>query len=95
MASNNEASDQFGFAGTDLLGCGAPLPGFGELLLGPLPAPALLGTAPVLLGAGQFSVTVPNSPTAVGIEILFQAANADLGGFGVELSNDLRSTSAP
>jgi hypothetical protein len=85
----------FGSDGTNDFDCGVPLPGFGELLLGFVPSPALLGTVPVVGGAAQFNATVPANPALVGIKVALQAANANLLGPGFELSNALVSTIAP
>jgi len=86
----------YGVDGTDLSGCGAFLPGFGELLLGLAPVPVQLTSAFVLLGFGQFVVNVPPNPSFVGIEVAFQAGNFNLGGGGgVELSNALVGTIVP
>ncbi|MBI1380976.1 MAG: integrin [Planctomycetaceae bacterium] len=84
-----------GSDGTDDFGCGFVFPGLGEFLLGVVPAPTLLAVVPVALGTGQFHLAMPSSPSLVGIEVSFQAANADLTGGGVELTNALVSTVAP
>jgi hypothetical protein len=78
-------------------GCGLPLPGLGEALLGLVPFPSTLGTAPTVGGQGTFVVAVPNLPSAVGITVAFQTANVDLVGAGnpVELSTGLYATIAP
>lgn len=78
-------------------GCGLQLPGLGEALLALVPFPSSLGTAATVGGQGTFVVAVPNSPSAVGITVAFQAANVDLVAAGnpVELSTGLSATVAP
>lgn len=84
-----------GAAGTPQLGCGIALPGLGELLLAAVPSATLLAVAPVALGTGVFPLTVPSTPSIVGITVAFQGANADLSGAGAELTNALVATVAP
>jgi parallel beta-helix repeat protein len=87
------------FLGVDgtVAGCGLPLPGLGEVLLALAPFPSTLGTAATVSGLGTFAIAVPNSPSAAGLTVAFQAANVDLIGAGnpVELSTGLFATIAP
>jgi len=85
----------FGADGANGAGCGLPLAGIGELLLGLVPSPALLDLSPVAGGAAPFNAAVPANPALVGITVGLQAANVNLSSGGVELSNALVASIAP
>lgn len=86
-----------GFAGVDPAGCGLPLPGLGEWLLGLAPGPLLLGTQAAPSGSAQFALALPVEPQWVGLELAFQGVFAvlSLPGTPLELSNGLVATVTP
>ena len=65
-----------GANGVDAGGCGLLVPGIGELLLTPLPAPLLVAQAPVAFGSAVLVPLVPDLPSLVGGTILLQAVIA-------------------
>ena len=81
----------------DPTGCGTNLPGLGELLLAPFPAPALISTVAMVEGAGSFALNVPSKPSLVGQELALQAATLHLEPEGTVLgaSGALVATVAP
>lgn len=83
-----------GIDGTDVSGCGLMLPGIGELLLGPVPAPMTLATAPLVAGTAVLGLVVPLNPSLVGVNVAVQglAAGAPGGALQIELSNALVGT---
>jgi succinyl-CoA synthetase beta subunit len=79
-----------GLPGVDAAGCGLVLPGLGELLVAPQPAPATLATAAIAGGEAVLSCAVPAIPALVGQAVMLQAAAASPG--AVELANGLVAT---
>jgi hypothetical protein len=75
----------YGTDGTNFIGCGAFVPGLGEVLLGLVNTPTILAIAPVV-GSITFTVPVPPNPSLAGIQIGFQAFALD-GLGGSEASN--------
>jgi hypothetical protein len=82
------------FFGFDHAGCGLFAPGLGELLLGVVPSPLLVGSASLSAGAAGFALPVPDDPAVLGSEVAFQGAAAGLVGpdLEIELSNALAVT---
>lgn len=80
-----------GLDGADANGCGLFLPTLGELLLAVVPAPAQVGVLALAGGSATLVLPVPNSPSLVGNEVVFQGTAIGLStpGFPAEFSNGL------
>jgi trimeric autotransporter adhesin len=85
-----------GLPGFDASGCGAVLPGLGEVLLALQPAPMPLDATAAVGGHCTLGTTVPPNPGFAGVEIGLQALNlAPAAATAIELSNALTATIAP
>lgn len=73
-------------------GCGIDLPGLGELLLSPGPAPVLLASSNVANGRAGIAIPVPNDSRLSGVEVSFQGISVASGsGALTETSTGLRA----
>lgn len=79
-----------GVAAVDGAGCGLSLPGFGEVLLAPTPAPSFLAIGLLAGGVCDLSVNVPATPTLSGLTLALQGVAVDLGlAAPIEVTNAL------
>lgn len=80
-----------GLDGRDGSGCGLLLPTLGELLLAAVPAPAQVGVLALSGASATLALPVPNWPSLVGDELVFQGTAIGLStpGFPAEFSNGL------
>jgi hypothetical protein len=79
----------WGAKSVDASGCGALLAPTEELLLALVPAPTLLGLAPLVAGSAAFAFDVPADPALVGIQVALQAVLVDTSTFASEFSRGL------
>jgi hypothetical protein len=85
-----------GLESTDAVGCGFLLPGTGELLMAPTPAPLVLAQQPTTGGSADFLLTIPSNPGLVGMTVLLQAFHIGvLPAPPIEVSTGLSVTFVP
>lgn len=90
LAQTGVALVYFGAPATDVLGCGLVLPGLGEVLLAPTPAPYRMKLGALIGGSAALGLAIPNLPGLAGQLAHLQGVAVDAAlPQPIELSNAL------
>jgi hypothetical protein len=95
-AVSGSAQLYLGRSGVDAGGCGLRVPGLGELLLAPAPAPVLAASGALAGGVCDMAPSVPSTPALAGLTAYLQGFALDLALAGwIEPTNALAVTLGP